>query len=67
VPEKLEATNLKMKEAERVQDYDDRLATNRMNASSHPKTVKGGLDDRCSTYTRPGFYQAPFAPQPSYG
>jgi hypothetical protein len=45
---KLEATNLKMKEAERVRDYDDRLATNRMNASSHPRTVKGGLDDRCS-------------------
>jgi hypothetical protein len=45
---KLEATNLKMKEAERVRDYDDRLATNRMNALSHPRTVKGGLGDRCS-------------------
>ncbi len=33
---KLEATNLKMKEAERVRDVDERLAQNRAAASTHP-------------------------------
>ena len=45
---KLEATNLKMKEAERGRDVDDRLAQNRIAASSHPKEIGPGLDDRCS-------------------
>ena len=44
---KLEATNLKLKEAERVRDADDRLATNRAMAISHPKSITAGLDDRC--------------------
>ena len=46
---KLEATNLKMKEAERGRDNDDRLAANRLALSSQPKTVQAGQDDRCST------------------
>jgi hypothetical protein len=45
---KLEATNLKMKEAERVRDVDERLAQNRAAASTHPKEIGPGLDDRCS-------------------
>jgi hypothetical protein len=45
---KLEATNLKMKEAERGRDMDERLAQNRAAASTHPKEIGPGLDDRCS-------------------
>ena len=44
---KLEATNLKLKEADRVRDADDRLATNRAMAISHPKNIPAGPDDRC--------------------
>jgi len=46
---KLEATNMKMKEAERSRDNDDRLAANRLALSSTPKLVQAGPDDRCST------------------
>ena len=45
---KLESTNLKMREAERVRDVDERLAQNRVAASTHPKEIGPGLDDRCS-------------------
>ena len=45
---KLESTNMKMKEAERIRDADDRLASNRMQATAHPRRVQAGLDDRCT-------------------
>jgi hypothetical protein len=45
---KLESTNLKMKEAEKGQDVDERLAQNRMAASAHPKEIGPGLDDSCA-------------------
>jgi hypothetical protein len=45
---KLESTNLKMREAEKGRDVDERLAQNRMAASSHPKEIGPGLDDRCA-------------------
>lgn len=46
---KLESTNMKMKEAERSRDADDRLAYNRFSVSSRPKPIPAGQDDRHST------------------
>jgi hypothetical protein len=43
---KLESTSLRIREAERMKDAEDKLAANRASLGSRPKEVKAGLDDR---------------------
>jgi hypothetical protein len=46
---KLESTSLRIREAERMKDAEERLATNRSNLGSRHKEVRAGLDDRWAT------------------